>query len=114
MPELVSNGPRIPASLLNEADSGGMVLFCGAGVSAGRESGLPSFAKLVKHVYANNTMVPDGVEREALDCDEPDAKRRRPAFDKALGLLERPNRLGQQRHFGTRSSSGSRHLHPVN
>ena len=95
MPELVSNGPRIPASLLNEADSGGMVLFCGAGVSAGRESGLPSFAKLVKLVYANNTMVPDGVEREALDCDEPEAKRRRPAFDKALGLLERPNRLGR-------------------
>ena len=50
MPELVSNGPRIPASLLNEADSGGMVLFCGAGVSAGRESGLPSFVKLVKLV----------------------------------------------------------------
>lgn len=94
MPELVANGPRIPASLMNEADSGGVVFFCGAGISAGQESGLPGFAELVKHVYENNGMVPDGVEREALDCDEPNEERRRPAFDKALGLLERPNRLG--------------------
>ena len=93
MPELVKNGPRIPASLMNEADSGSVVFFCGAGVSAGRGSELPSFARLVKHVYDDNAMVPDGVEREALDCDEPNEELRRPAFDKALGLLERPNRV---------------------
>ena len=96
MPELVASGPRIPASLLNEADNGSVAFFCGAGVSAGRESGLPGFAKLVKHVYKTNGMAPDGVEREALDCGEPNEDRRRPAFDKALGLLERPSRLGRR------------------
>ncbi len=96
MPELVSNGPRIPVSVMNEADSGDVVFFCGAGVSMDGNSKLPSFAELVKHVYAKNGMVPDAVEAEALDCDEPDENRRRPLFDKALGLLERPNRLGPQ------------------
>ena len=41
-------------------------------------------------------MEPDEVEREALDCDEQNPDRRRPNFDKALGLLERPERLGAQ------------------
>ena len=94
MPELVSNGPRIPVSVMNEADSGDVVFFCGAGVSMDRNSRLPSFAELVEHIYTKNGMVPDAVEEAALDCDEPDENRRRPFFDKALGLLERPNRLG--------------------
>ena len=96
MPELLANGPAIPANLLNEADGEGVAFFCGAGISAGRESGLQDFVKLVEHVYEHNAMVPDAVEREALDCDEPDERRRRPAFDKALGLLERPSRLGRR------------------
>ena len=96
MPELVSSGPRIPVSVMNEADSGDVVFFCGAGVSKDRNSKLPSFAKLVEHIYAKNGMVPDAVEAEALDCDEPNKNRRRPFFDKALGLLERTNRLGPQ------------------
>ena len=96
MPELVSNGPRIPVSVMNEADSGDVVFFCGAGVSMDRSSKLPSFAQLVRHIYAKNSMVPDAVEAEALDCDEPNENRRRPFLDKALGLLERPNRLGPQ------------------
>ncbi len=96
MPELVSNGPTIPVSVMNEADSGDVVFFCGAGVSMDRNSKLPSFAELVKHIYAKNGMIPDAVEAEALDCDEPNENRRRPFFDKALGLLERPNRLGPQ------------------
>ena len=96
MPELVSNGPRIPVSVMNEADSGDVVFFCRAGVSMDRNSKLPSFAELVKHIYAKNSMVPDAVEAEALDRDEPNENRRRPFFDKALGLLERPNRLGPQ------------------
>ena len=33
MPELVSNGPRIPVHLMNEVDTGGVVFFCGAGIS---------------------------------------------------------------------------------
>ena len=94
MPELVSNGPRIPVHLMNEVDTGSVVFFCGAGVSRGDGSGLPDFAELVEHVYETNRMEPDEVEREALHRDEPNADLWRPQFDKALGLLERPERLG--------------------
>lgn len=96
MPELVASGPTIPVSLMNELDSGGVVFFCGAGISAGAGSGLPGFAALVEYVYRDNHISPDVVEREALDCDEEDPDRRRPSLDKALGLLERPDRLGAQ------------------
>ncbi len=81
---------------MNELDSGGVVFFCGAGISAGEGSGLPGFAALVEYVYSDNDMLPDAVEREALDCDEEDPGRRQPSLDKALGLLERPDRLGAQ------------------
>ena len=94
MPELVSKGPTIPVQLMNKLDSGGIVLFCGAGVSVGTGSGLPTFADLVQHVYDANGMVPDEVEREALHLHEPDQDRRRPQLDKALGLLEGRDRLG--------------------
>ena len=94
MPELVADGPTVPAHLLNELDSGRVVFFCGAGISTGPGSGLPGFADLVQHVYAVRHMAPDAVEREALDLEEQDLERRRPSFDKVLGLLERPERLG--------------------
>ena len=94
MPELVADGPAIPANLMNEQDMGTVVFFCGAGISAGPGSELPGFAKLVQHVYTANNLEPDAVEREALDLDERDSERRRPKLDKALDLLERPERLG--------------------
>ena len=81
---------------MNELDSGRVVFFCGAGISAGPGSDLPGFRDLVKHVYKANHMKPDTVEREALDLEEPDPERRQPKFDKALDLLERPDRLGAQ------------------
>ena len=81
---------------MNELDSGRAVFFCGAGVSAGPGSGLPGFADLVKYVYDKNHMQPDAVEREALDCEEQNLERRRPNFDKVLGLLEKQERLGTQ------------------
>ena len=96
MPELVAKGPIIPVRLMNELDSGRVVFFCGAGVSAGPGSGLPGFADLVKYVYDTHDMQPDAVEREALDCEEQNPERRRPNFDKALGLLEKQERLGTQ------------------
>ena len=96
MPELVAGGPSIPVRLLNELDSGRVVFFCGAGISAGPESGLPGFEDLVQYVYAANRMEPDEVEREALDIEEQDCRRRRPNYDKAMGLLERPGRLKPQ------------------
>ena len=96
MPELVANGPTIPVRLMNELDDDRVVFFCGAGISVGPGSELPDFAKLVEHVYEANHMEPDPVEREALDCEEENPERRRPSFDKALGLLERQERLGAQ------------------
>ena len=53
----------------------------------GHGSDLPSFAGLVEHVYAANHIEPDTVENEA---------RENKALDKALGLLERDDRLGAQ------------------
>ena len=94
MPELIAGGPTIPVHLLNELDSGRVVFFCGAGISAGPGSGLPNFGDLVEHVYEANHIEPDAVEGEALDLEQPDSKRRRPTLDKALGLLEREERLG--------------------
>ena len=94
MPELVADGPSIPARLMNELDNGGVVFFCGAGISAGPGSDLPLFEDLVQHVYTVNHMDADSVEREALDSEENDPGRRQPKYDKALGLLERPERLG--------------------
>ena len=92
MPELVAGGPTIPVRLMNDLDSGKVVFFCGAGVSMGPGSDLPSFAGLVKHVYAANHIEPDAVENEALKIE---------ALDKALGLLERDERLGSHALRGT-------------
>ena len=94
MPELVSGGPVIPVQLMNRLDSGRAVFFCGAGVSVGTGSGLPTFVDLVQHVYDKNGMTPDDVEKEALHHDELDEAKRRPQLDKALDLLERSHRLG--------------------
>ena len=96
MPELISGGPIIPVQLMNKLDSGRIVFFCGAGVSVGTGSGLPTFADLVQHVYGANGIRPDEVEKLALHLDEPDEDKRRPQLDKALDLLEKPHRLGAQ------------------
>jgi hypothetical protein len=94
VPELVAKGPIIPVRLMNELDSGRAVFFCGAGISMGPNSDLPSFGGLVDHVYGVNHLEPDAVEKEALDLEEPEPDRRRPSLDRALGLLERSDRIG--------------------
>ena len=96
MLELVSNGPRIPVDLMNETESGHVVFFCGAGVSASQGSNLPSFAGLVEQIYAEHHLKPDAVELEALHDAARNTDHWRPYFDKALGLLERGDRLGAQ------------------
>ena len=94
MPELIAGGPSIPVHLFNELDSGKVVFFAGAGISEGPGSELPGFAALVRRVYSDNHLTPDAIERAALDLDGLDDSRRKPNFDKALGLLERDDRLG--------------------
>ncbi len=88
MPELIDDGPQIPTRLLNDLDEDRVVFFCGAGISAGRGSGLPDFRCLVCDVYAENRIVPDEVEQRAFVSG---------ALDKTLGLLARSNRLGDQK-----------------
>ena len=92
MPELTSGGPDIPVRLLNELDDGKVVFFCGAGVSMGCGSDLPSFEGLVKSVYSSNHIEPDAVEKQALKTG---------TLDKVLGLLERDDRLGAHALRGT-------------
>ena len=53
----------------------------------GRRSDLPSFDGLVDHVYSHHHLKPDAAEQGAL-C--------RCEFDKALGLLARPERVGER------------------
>src|SRR6056297_1748300 len=92
MPELVKSGPVIPIELMNQLDDGKVIFFCGAGIS--KSTGLPDFVELVKRIYEEAHLEPDILEREALDLDENIETRRHPKIDKALGLLERDNRLG--------------------
>lgn len=87
MPELVANGPIIPVRLMNEQDSSRVIFFCGAGISSGPNSELPTFVELVEYVYENHYIDPDSVERKSL---------RSLNLDKVFGLLERPKRLGSE------------------
>ena len=87
MPELVSKGPDIPGPLLNRLDDDRVVFFCGAGVSMGGGSQLPSFRDLLCNVYKENNLPPDEIECKALEDSE---------YDKVFELLERPERLGPE------------------
>lgn len=49
MPRFIKNGPIIPDKLVQELEEDRVILFCGAGISAG--AGLPDFRGLVKHCY---------------------------------------------------------------
>ncbi len=105
VPELVSNGPNIPVQLMRELERGKVVFFCGAGISMGPASNLPSFGGLVKHIYQVNHLEPDEDERKALDLDDNESvvhlgaenthRPQKSNLDMALDLLERDNRLGK-------------------
>ena len=80
MPELVAGGPDIPPNLMNELDDENVVFFCGAGISMGAESDLPSFKGLVSQVYQDCRI-------EASEAEE--RARKDKEFDRVLDLLER-------------------------
>ena len=51
MPKLIPDGPDIPGELIQKQEAGEIVFFCGAGISV--PTGLPSFPRLVKRLYAS-------------------------------------------------------------
>lgn len=78
MPSFIVNGPDIPESLLEAHEEGGIVFFCGAGISY--PAGLPSFQGLVNKIYENlgTTLTP--TEKQTYEKEQ---------FDTTLDLLER-------------------------
>lgn len=75
MPRFIKNGPSVPDQLVQELEEDRVIIFCGAGISAG--GGLPNFRELVAYCY------------EELGVDAPAAKD--PAWhwlDRMLGSLE--------------------------
>jgi hypothetical protein len=75
----VANGPDIPLEVLQAAEDGTLVLFCGAGISAG--AGLPLFGGLVERIR-HTLNVPE--ETHVLNTEVCRAR-----FDCALGWLEK-------------------------
>ena len=76
--QFIPDGPDIPDTLLQAHEEGGVVFFCGAGISY--PAGLPDFKGLVEQIYRSNGTVFFDNEREAFD---------RGQFDTTLNLLER-------------------------
>lgn len=82
--QFTQDGPGIPEPVIQAQEEGNLLLFCGAGVSM--PAGLPSFPSLVEAVYDQTGAAWKEEEREEF-CDE--------NYDRTLGLLERPKRLGR-------------------
>lgn len=84
--QFIKNGPDVPDRLLQEHEIGGVVFFCGAGIS--RPAGLPGFAELVddllQELGVTNT---SSVLKEALDAKK---------FDTSIGLLENEIQGGRE------------------
>lgn len=49
MPRFIKNGPIVPDQLVQELEEDRVIIFCGAGISAG--GGLPNFRQLVEYCY---------------------------------------------------------------
>ena len=114
MPELVSNGPSIPVRLMNEVDSGRVVFFCGAGVSAGRGSDLPGFAGLVAASSTANTALSRmRSRREALHYAARHTELWRPNFDRR-SVCWSDRSAWDRRLFGKASSTVCQNQQPTN
>lgn len=75
--QFVRNGPDLPERLLQAHEDGGVVFFCGAGISY--PARLPSFAGLVDKLYAALAITPNAVQKAAIKAKQ---------FDTAVSLLE--------------------------
>ena len=75
--QFVRNGPDIPERLLQAHEDGGVVFFCGAGISF--PAGLPGFDGLTNQIFEELGVVPEAPERAAMAAGR---------FDQAIGLLE--------------------------
>src|SRR6218665_3298103 len=79
--QFISNGPDIPEALLQAHEDGGVVFFCGAGISY--PAGLRGFKELVDDIY-------QGLYTKHSDSDADEQKAfERKQFDVTLNLLER-------------------------
>lgn len=75
MPRFIKNGPIVPDGLVQELEEDRVIIFCGAGISAG--AGLPDFRGLVEYCYTE------------LGAPAPAAKDPEWAWlDRMLGALE--------------------------
>ena len=63
--QFFKNGPDIPERLLQAHEDGGVVFFCGAGISY--PAGLPGFEGLVDKLYGRLAPVPDEALRACQD-----------------------------------------------
>lgn len=84
--QFIKDGPNIPDSVIRAQEEGDLLFFCGAGISM--PAGLPSFKSLVESVYDRTGAAFKDEERREF-C--------RQNYDRTLGLLERPDRLGRDR-----------------
>jgi hypothetical protein len=75
--QFIKNGPDVPERLLQIHEEGGVVFFCGAGISY--PAGLPGFSGLAKDLYQRLGILPNAVQTAAL---------RNQQYDTAIGLLE--------------------------
>ena len=82
--QFVTDGPNIPDALLQAHEDGGVVFFCGAGISY--PAGLPGFKKLVDDIYKIIGTTKTTLEENAYS---------RGQYDATLDLLER--RIAGQR-----------------
>lgn len=63
--QLVEGGPDIPYEVLTAQEEGRLILFCGAGVSM--KAGLPDFKGLIKGIYSELRVEPNGRESRAIE-----------------------------------------------
>lgn len=98
-----TGGPDIPPELLRATEDGGLVWFCGAGVSY--RAGLPGFKGLIEKVYEFCNVEMDSLESEEFGAGN---------HDRVLSLLEnRIAKKGGAANFVRQAAMRALHLGPA-